>query len=277
MTQESFQGRHVLSLESRRAKEIEKLIRTYGGEPTVVPSMREVGLESNQHVLEFAAKVLEGGYDLIIFTTGAGVRAMLEIVQTRYDREEFLAALRKVKIAARGTKPSSVLRELKVAVDVTAAEPSTWHELIAAIDAAYGDSLGKMRVAVQEYGVSNPELLAALSTRCREVTKIAVYRWALPEDLKPLRECVRDLLHGAFDVVLLMTAAQIIHLFQVADMMGVRDELSEALGKTIVVSIGPSTSEALAHYGMAPNFEPSRPKMGIMVNEAAAYFSKLRG
>jgi uroporphyrinogen-III synthase len=239
--------------------------------------MREVGLESNKHVLEFAAKVLEGAYDLIIFTTGAGVRAMLEIVQTRYDREEFLTALRTKKIAARGPKPSAVLRELNVTVDVIAQEPSTWHELVAAIDAAYGDSLKQMHVAVQEYGVSNPELLAALNSRCREVTKIAVYRWALPENLEPLRECVRDLLQGIFDVVLLMTAAQIIHLFQVADMMGVENELSEALRKTIVISIGPSTTEAMAHYGIEPNFEPSRPKMGFMINEAAAYSSKLLG
>nr|WP_246373968.1 uroporphyrinogen-III synthase [Edaphobacter lichenicola] len=89
--------------------------------------MREVGLESNEHVLEFAAKLLAGNYDLILFMTGVGVRAMLEIVQTRYDRDEFLAALRKVKIAARGAKPSSVLRDLKIAVDVTSEEPSTLH------------------------------------------------------------------------------------------------------------------------------------------------------
>ena len=140
MAHASFNGLRVLSLESRRAKEVEKLIRTYGGEPIVVPAMREVGLESNEHVLEFAGKLLAGSYDLIIFMTGVGVRAMLEIAQTRYDREEILAALRKLKIAARGAKPASALRELKVAADVISEEPSTWHELLQAIDGAYGDS-----------------------------------------------------------------------------------------------------------------------------------------
>src|ERR1700710_597034 len=90
----SFNGLRVMALESRRAKEVEKLIRTYGGEPIVVPSMREVGLESNQYVLEFAGKLIAGDFDLIIFMTGVGVRAMLEIAETRYDREEFLDALR---------------------------------------------------------------------------------------------------------------------------------------------------------------------------------------
>lgn len=275
MAHASFNGLRVLSLESRRAKEIEKLIRTYGGEPIVVPAMREVGLESNQHVLKFAAEVLEGNYDLIIFMTGVGVRAMLEIVQTRYDREEFLAALRKVKIAARGVKPGSVLRELKIAVDVIAEEPSTWHELLQAIDGAFGHSLAEMHVVVQEYGASNPELLAELSSRSRELTKLPVYQWALPEDLQPLRECVLGIINGMADVVLFMTAVQIIHLFRIAEQMGVHEGLREALRKTVVLSIGPTTSEELAHYGIEPDFEPSRPKMGFLVNEAAQYSERL--
>jgi uroporphyrinogen-III synthase len=271
----SFNGLRVLSLESRRAKEVEKLIRTYGGEPIVVPAMREVGLESNQHVLDFAAKVLEGSYDLILFMTGVGVRAMLEIVETRYDREEFLAALRKMKIAARGAKPSSALHDLKVKVDITSEEPSTWRELLQAIDAALGDSLGAMHVVVQEYGASNPELLAELSGRSRELTKVPVYQWALPEDLQPLRECVQGILNGMVDVVLFMTAVQVIHLFRVAEQMGLQEGLRDALRKTVVLSIGPTTSEELAHHGIEPDFEPSRPKMGFLVNEAAQYSSRL--
>ena len=275
MAHASFNGLRVLSLESRRAKEVEKLIRTYGGEPIVVPSMREVGLESNQHVLDFAAKVLEGGYDLIVFMTGVGVRVMLETVETRYDREEFLVALRKVKIAARGAKPSSALRDLQVAVDITSEEPSTWRELLQAIDDRYGDSLGGMHVAIQEYGASNPELLAELSRRSLELTKVPVYQLALPEDLQPLRECVLGILNGMVDVVMFMTAVQIIHLFRVAEQMGVQENLREALRKTVVLSIGPTTSEELTHYGIEPDFEPSRPKMGFLVNEAAQYSSRL--
>ena len=275
MAHASFNGLRVLALESRRAKEVEKLILTYGGEPIVVPSMREVGLGSNQHVLEFAERLLAGKFDLIIFMTGVGVRAMLEIVQTRYDREEFLSALRKVKIAVRGAKPGSALRELKVPATVTSEEPSTWHELLLSLDTAFGPSLAEMRVAVQEYGASNPELLAELSNRTRELTKVPVYQWALPEDLQPLRECVLGIINGLVDVVLFMTAVQIIHLFRVAEQMGVPDELRAALATSVVVSIGPTTSEELAHYGLEPDFEPSRPKMGFMVNEAAQYAPRL--
>ena len=132
-----------------------------------------------------------------------------------------------------------------------------------------------MRVAIQEYGASNPELLAELTERCAEVTKVPVYQWALPEDLRPLREAVHSVANASVDVVLFMTAVQVIHLFQVAEEMGLRDELSAGLRSVVVVSIGPTTSEELAHYGITPDFEPSRPKMGFIVNEAAQYAGKI--
>jgi uroporphyrinogen-III synthase len=271
----SFDGLRVLSLESRRATEVAKLIRTYGGEPFVVPSMREIPLESNTQALEFAGELMAGRYDLVVFFTGVGVRALLDIVGTRYSREDFLKALRKVKVAVRGPKPTAALREFKVPVAATAAEPATWRELIGALDAEFGESLKDFRVAVQEYGASNPEFLAELTLKCAEVTKVPVYQWGLPEDIRPLRECVLAIASGGVDVILFMTAVQVIHLFQVAEQMGCEDDLRAGLASTVVVSIGPTTSEELAHYRVTPDFEPSRPKMGFLVNEAAQYASKV--
>lgn len=275
MAHASFDGLRVLSLESRRAIEVEKLIRTYGGEPFVVPAMREVSLDSNRQALDFADGLIKGNFDLAIFFTGVGVRTLLNIVETRYNREEFLEALRSIQVAARGPKPQAALRELKVPVAVTAAEPATWHELMQGLDDKYGASLAEMRVAVQEYGASNPEFLSTLSEKCREVTKVPVYQWALPEDIRPLRECVLGIAKGNVDVVLFMTAVQIIHLFQVAEIMNCQQELREGLRSMVVISIGPTTSEELAHYGLTPDFEPSRPKMGFIVNEAAQYAGKV--
>ena len=48
-----FANLRVLSLESRRATEMAKLIETYGGIPIVAPSMREIPLESNTDAQAF--------------------------------------------------------------------------------------------------------------------------------------------------------------------------------------------------------------------------------
>jgi uroporphyrinogen-III synthase len=275
MAHASFDGLRVLSLESRRAKEVEKLIRTYSGEPFVVPAMREAKLESNQAALDFAAKLMRGEIDVVIFLTGVGVRALLDIVETRYDREAFLEALRAAKVVTRGAKPEAVLRELKVRPVATAAEPTTWHELLVAIDHYFGDSLKMQRVALQEYGASNPELLAELTERSASLIKVPVYQWALPHDLQPLRECVQGLAHARVDIIVFTTAVQVIHLMLVAHEMNFVAELMAGLRSVVVVSVGPTTTAELLHYGITPDFEPSRPKMGFLINEAAQYSAQV--
>ena len=177
MATAGFGGLRVLALESRRAPEIAKLIRASGGEPIVAPALREIPLESNQEALDFAARLFEGEFDLVVFLTGVGIRRLTEIVASRYDRARFVEALRTVKIASRGPKPNAALRELGIPITVTAPEPCTWHELIAAMDKAFGPSLRGMRAAVQEYGTPNPELLAALAERGAVCTTVPVYIW----------------------------------------------------------------------------------------------------
>ena len=275
MPHASFDGLRVLSLESRREREVDKLIRTYNGEPTVVPALRELPLSSNRACLDFGRRLLAGDFDMVLFTTGVGVRTMMTILETELPREAVLASLKQTAVVARGVKPGGVLRELGVPIAATAPEPATWREVIRTLDETFGDRLAGMRLAIQEYGASNPELLAELVTRSAQVTKVPVYQWGLPLDLEPLRASVRSLVSGGFDVVLFMTAVQVIHLFQVATDMGLAEDLRRGLQAAVVVSVGPTTTEELQHYGVAPDFEPSRPKMGFLINEAAQYAGKL--
>jgi uroporphyrinogen-III synthase len=186
-----FAGMRVLSLESRRAAEMTKLIETYGGTARVAPSMREVPLETNKEAQAFTRELLAGGFDMVILLTGVGTRALARVAEMVCPREEFVAALQRVPIVARGPKPVAALKELGLSVTLAVPEPNTWRELLTALDGAR-EALpvhGK-RVAVQEYGAPNPELLAGLAERGAQVTQVPVYEWALPEDTQPLRDAV---------------------------------------------------------------------------------------
>ncbi len=87
------------------------------------------------------------------------------------------------------------------------------------------------RVAVQEYGTSNVDLLAGLEARGARVTAVPVYQWALPEDLGPLEDACRALATKQVDVALFTTATQVVHLLQVAERMGAADSVRAALGR----------------------------------------------
>jgi uroporphyrinogen-III synthase len=268
-----FSGLRVLALESRRAKELAKLVSNYGGDPVVAPAMREVPLDSNTEALSFAEALLAGEFDMVVFLTGVGTRAVLSVAETKYSREEFVAALQRVKVVPRGPKPIAVLRELGVTPSLTVPEPNTWRELLQTLDQAVNSSpdfrLRGARIALQEYGVSNPELIAGLTERGGMVTRVPVYQWALPEDVAPLQSAIKELAAGKIDAVLFTTGVQVAHLFQVAAEMKLEEAMRQGLRRAIVASIGPTTSEELQRKGIRPDLEPSHPKMGFLVKEAA--------
>jgi uroporphyrinogen-III synthase len=260
----------VLSLESRRAPEMAKLIESNGGKATVAPSMREIPLASNTEAIAFARKLSDGAFDIVIFLTGVGTRALTRVVETVYPVEQFVAALQKIIIVARGPKPVAALKELGVPVTVAVPEPNTWRDLLRTLDEkAESVPLTGRHVAVQEYGTSNPELLAGLSDRGAQVTRVPVYEWGLPEDVEPLRAAVTAIARDEFDVILFTTGIQVNHLFQVAAEMNQGDSMRRGLSKMLIASIGPVTSERLHEYGLQADIEPTHPKMGYLVSETA--------
>lgn len=274
MPKASFENMRVLALESRRATEIATLVARYGGSPIVAPALREVPLESNGAALDFAAELLLGGVDIAIFLTGAGVRALFDVLAVAHPGDDVRAALSRVKIAARGPKPSNVLRELNLPVWVVAPQPNTWRELLSAMDARAADQpIAGARIAVHEYGVANHELLDALEARGARVMRVPVYKWALPDDLGPLKHAVAAIAGGAIPILLLTSGIQLAHLWQVVEMMGCETEFRSGLASTFIVSIGPTTSEELARRGLTPHLEASHPKLGFMIKEAAEHAS----
>jgi uroporphyrinogen-III synthase len=265
-----FAGLRVLSLESRRAQEITKLITNCGGRAMVVSSVREIPLASNREVLDFASQLEEGRIDMVIFMTGVGVRLLVRVVETVYPLERLVADLSKIPVIARGPKPSAALRELNVPIAAVVPEPNTWRELLSLLDQQSAVlPLDQRRVALQEYGIYNPELVAGLEQRGAIVISVPVYQWALPEDQGPLRDTVSTVLRGEIDVFLVTAAVQVRHLFAVAQEMGLAENLGAALSRPFVASIGPLTSEELVRHGISPAMEPSHPKMGLLVKEAS--------
>jgi uroporphyrinogen-III synthase len=265
-----FQGLRVLSLESRRAVEIERLIRAQGGVPTVAPSMREVPLENNHEALSFAERLFRGEFDMMILLTGVGTRLLGKVIETRWPPGSFAEALRKMTVVARGSKPIGVLREWGVPVTVAVPEPNTWREILAAIE-----DRREERIAVQEYGRPSVELINGLRAGGAEVLSVPVYQWDLPEDTGPLREAIRSLCANQFDVAMFTTSVQVVHLLRIAAEMACEDAARRELGRMMIASVGPTTSETLAELGIAVDFEPSHPKMGFLVNETAANAARI--
>ena len=262
-----FRGLRVVAFESRMAAETAKMIERLGGVAIVAPAMREVPLEDNHAALDFAARLLPGEFDIVILLTGVGVRALFAVMETRHARAPLIAALAKTTVVVRGPKPTKAVRELGLEPAIVAREPSTWRELLD--DLAKQIRLDGKRIAVQEYGVSNRDLIAGLEARGARVTTVPVYRWTLPTDRGPMCAALKAIAAREADVALFTSASQVVNLMQMAEAEGISAEVRGGFAAMAVGSIGPVCSAELSSNGIDPDFEPEHSKLGHLIKEAA--------
>lgn len=261
----SFSGLRVVSLESRRAKEMETLIRRHNGDPFVAPSVKEKAIEGNEGAVSWVEQMRAGEIEMLVLMTGVGLKYMLDAALLRYSREQIVDVLRAVTLVARGPKPCVVLAEYGLRAQLIVPEPNTWREMVPLLEAR-----PERRVALQEYGRPNPEFVAALEASGRQVVPISIYRWELPDDTSAIREAARRIATRACEVVIFTTSIQLVHLLQIASEMGIEQEVRSALANDLVVaSVGPIMNAALAEQGLEADIIPAHPKMGILVRAAA--------
>ena len=274
MSGQGFSGLGVAAFESRMATEMARLIERYGGRPFVAPALRELSIQDNPTVLQFGARLLAGQIDILILMTGIGTTTLFEILRSHHSMPSIMAGLNQTAIVARGPKPVVLLKALGIRPTLTVPEPNTWTEVVATLD-EYRAVRG-LRVAVQEYGVSNPDLLNAIRQRGAEVIPVPIYRWALPEDIRPLKQVLGRIIAGNIDVMLVTNAAQIDHVMQLLKQEGTIAQFKEACRKMVVASIGPTASKRLRYYDLPIDVVPSHSKMGVLVKETSEQAHPLR-
>lgn len=265
--QTNFGGLRVAALESRRADELRRMIERLGGVACVSPSMREVPLEDHAVAVDFANRLMTGQIDVVVLMTGVGVQHLMDVIDRHVPRDRFLASLSDAITVARGPKVVAALKTLDINPTFRVPEPNTWRELLQLLDKEL--VLSQQHIAVQEYGVPNRSLVAGLEARGATVTTVCVYRWELPEDIRPLEQNIRAIAAGEIDVLLLTSANQLHNLLELAVQFQLSEAVRDALRHCVVGSIGPTTSEAIVEMGMVVDFEPSHPKMGHLVAELA--------
>lgn len=265
---DQLRGVRVLSLESRREADMRRLIEKRGGVAISAPSMKEVPMADQSAALEFADDLMAGRFQALILLSGGGTRKLIEAASQRLPLTQLTDKLRSIPLLCRGPKPVAVLRQHGLRPELVAPEPNTSDDLLNAIDASPLRLQG-LRIAVQEYGQTNTQLLDALRARGAEPTPILVYAWQMPDDTEPLENAVHRLSNREVDAALFTSARQVVHLLTIADRLSLRSEAVSALNTVVVASVGPVTSAALRQAGVRVSTEPDHPKMGTLVAHLA--------
>jgi uroporphyrinogen-III synthase len=267
-----LRGCRVAILESRMSSELAELIRRQGGEPYCVPAVRETRISCGQQVAAFIDDLSNCRFQVVIFLTGVGVKALFEEAQQLGRLQELLAGLKQVALVCRGPKPLAVLSRSGLRVSRIAQEPYTTRELL---DAIAGLDLSKEGVALIHYGERNQALAEALRARAANLRELCLYEWLMPEDTGALSELIREIIKGRVDAVVFTCQIQVRHLFQIAEELGQVPDLVNALNtRTIVASIGPTCTAVLEGFRVSPHVLPQHPKMGHLVSALAQYIEQ---
>ena len=196
--------------------------------------------------------------------TGVGTQLLLKAATTHRPKAELVEALSRLTLVCRGPKPSAALKPFGLRPPINVPEPNTWRDIVSKLDSDW--PVAGRRVAIQEYGVRNLDLVRALSERGAQLTHLKVYTWELPEDTGPLKAAILKIVRGQAQVALFSSALQIEHLLRVAHEIGLAPAVRRALNNEIVVaSVGPITSEALHRNGITADITPGHPKLGHLV------------
>ena len=273
--QPDFAGLRVAAFASRRRDEMVRLIERAGGVPHVSPAVREVPIQDNADAVDFAHRLITGQVDVVILLTGVGFRHLVTAVGRQVDRERFLAILSDVTTITRGSKVVAALAEFGLEPKYQVGQPNTWREILELIDEHV--PVANQTVALQEYGMPNPSLVAGLEARGATVLGLKVYDWEMPEDTTPLEDNIWAILDGRIDVVLFTAGVQAVNMMRVAESLTIAGDLRRKLSQAVVGSIGSVASDMLRRLELPVDFEPERSKTDVLVATAAARARDLLG
>src|SRR5919204_5217166 len=95
-------GRTIAITESRRAAELATLITRLGGNPRCAPAVREVPCHDRGPARAALDRICRGEVAAILFLTGVGTRAFLELATEDGRRDELVRAFAGMLVGARG-------------------------------------------------------------------------------------------------------------------------------------------------------------------------------
>jgi uroporphyrinogen-III synthase len=213
-------------------------------------------------------RFVAGGCDDLVLFTGEGLRRLLRFVERIELQDAFVEALRCVRKITRGPKPVRALREIGLAADLQAVEPTT-EGIIAALSEF---NLTGRTVGVQLYGGEpNLPLMNFLATAGAKADSVAPYVYASNLDDERVGDLIERIVAGAVDVIAFTSASQVRRLWNVAGKRGLGVPLRTGLARAVVAAVGPVTATEATRFGMNPAIMPSRVySMKPLVNEIAA-------
>lgn len=245
----------------RRADELIGGLERRGAQVLRAPALRLATRDDVDAVVAETRAVLALDPDVVLVTTGYGLRRWLETADGAGLGDDLRALLGRTRLAVRGNKAKGQVRALELP-DPVGATPETMAEVVSDLLA---EGVSGLRVGVQLHGLTDVHEVDRLRSAGARVLTVAPYRWESADQAGRLADLVRQVCDHRLDAVTFAAAPAVDAVLALAEELGRRDDFIAALNSGVAaVAIGPVCAAPLEAAGVTP-FVPDRFRQGAMV------------
>jgi uroporphyrinogen-III synthase len=250
---EELTGRRIVVPETRELGQLLRMLEERGADPVPCPMIAIRDAPDPVPINAWLRRFAKGTCNDLVLMTGEGLRRLLGFAR-RLDLEPaFRVALAETRKITRGPKPVRALREIGLAADVPADEPTT-EGVIAALKR---HDLTRRRVGVQLYpGNANERLLQFLEGASAKADPVLPYVYASEADDARVMAVIAEMASGQIDAIAFTSAPQVRRFRDVARAFGREAELRQGLERIVVAAVGPIVAAELNAIGVQVNVTP---------------------
>ncbi|BBZ05934.1 uroporphyrinogen-III synthase [Mycolicibacterium doricum] len=258
-------GFRVAVTSARRAEELSALLRRRGATVSSAAAIAMVPLPDDDELRAHTQSLIDTPPDIVIATTGIGMRGWIAAADGWGVAAELTAALQRARIVSRGPKATGALRAAGLPEEWSPDSESSREVLRYLLDGG----IAGQRIAVQLHGATDdwdpfPEFLDELRAVGAEVVPIRVYRWRPAPRNGEFDQLVAGIADEKFDAVSFTSAPAVASVLMRASELGVADRVLTALRTNVhAMCVGPVTARPLVRVGV-PTSAPERMRLGAL-------------
>ncbi|MCV7281562.1 uroporphyrinogen-III synthase [Mycolicibacterium flavescens] len=258
-------GFRVAVTSARRAEELSALLQRRGATVTTAAAITMVPLPDDDALRAHTEDLIATPPDIVIATTGIGLRGWIAAADGWGLAGELTAALGKARVVSRGPKATGALRAAGLPEEWSPESESSRELLHYLVEGG----IDGQRIAVQLHGATEewdpfPEFLDELRAAGADVVPIRVYRWRPAPRNGEFDQLVAGIADGRFDAVSFTSAPAVASMLLRATEMGIENRVLAALrGDVHAMCVGPVTARPLVRLGV-PTSAPERMRLGAL-------------
>lgn len=260
--EQSIAGTEVWVTAQRRAEDLASALERRGAAVTIASTLAVQRRIDEATLVERTRGLIGRTPDIVVVTTGFGLRDWLETAASNGLGEGVATLLAGTRVIARGPKGSGALQQAGLEAAWVAPSESS-REIL---DVLRAEGVDGRRIAVQLDGVGDPELLDGLREAGADVVELPVYQAVAAADPQLVARTAQALAGGRFDAVAFTSAPGARGWLDAVREQDLTDSVRERTtsGSLLLASVGPQTAEPLLEASMRTIW-PDRGRLGALI------------